>query len=292
MNEVSGVANASSFFEMLLTGTVLCHDEGREVSSEEWDQTTDTIKSAFQNLAAMHELWRIIRGRGEYFNELPIHLKYDGANIVVRLDLLCYVGGKPVIVDWKVSESLGGSDARLQMGLYAWALCRHRPGTIVINLRTYVRLGEQPGITFLSVHAHHRLAIFLARRLTPMRYQWAAMNYARQGEKFRFDSDDRQADGFRMSLSFRPSSAIEDTVDDTLDAWLLERYRLFLPDRHGHLLRAEVDLPRWRVRVVDVALAKNSAGKKFGLDLTGAADLCHFSAGAQARFGTFVRQVC
>ena len=104
---------------------LLCHDEGRDVSQEEWEQTIRTIERAFQNLAAMDELWQIIRGRGKYYNELSIHLKYDGANIVVRLDLLCFRAGKPVIVDWKVSESMGGSDARFQMGLYAWALCQH-----------------------------------------------------------------------------------------------------------------------------------------------------------------------
>jgi PD-(D/E)XK nuclease superfamily len=103
---------------------LLCHEEGRDVTPAEWDETTGKIERAYKNLAAMDELWQIIRGRGKYFHEVPIHLKYDGANIAVRLDLLCFNAGKPVIIDWKLSESMGGSDARLQMGLYAWALCQ------------------------------------------------------------------------------------------------------------------------------------------------------------------------
>lgn len=103
---------------------LLCHEEGRDLTPEQWDDTTNTIERAFKNLAGMGELWQVIRGKGKYFHELPIHLKYDGANIAVRLDLLCFDAGRPVIVDWKLSEAIGGSDARLQMGLYAWALCQ------------------------------------------------------------------------------------------------------------------------------------------------------------------------
>jgi len=33
--------------------------------------------------------------------------------------------GKPTIIDWKISESIGGGDADLQTALYAWALCQH-----------------------------------------------------------------------------------------------------------------------------------------------------------------------
>ena len=39
---------------------------------------------------------------------------------------------------------------------------------VEVNLRTYVRFRDKPGICFLSVHADNRGAIFLAKRLTPM----------------------------------------------------------------------------------------------------------------------------
>ena len=158
---------------------------------------------------------------------------------------------------------------------------------VEVNLRTYVRYQERPGITFLSVHAHNRLAMFLAHRLTPMPYEWAAMDYRQERRNFQFSGSGCPADGFRMSLRFRPNSAAAPTRDDTLDAWLLERYRLYLADRRQRLLRADVCHPRWQVAGVDVAVAENTVGARFGLDLARSADLAHFSEGVQARFGAF-----
>jgi hypothetical protein len=104
---------------------LLCHEAGADLTPEQWDETTEIVGRALRNLAGLEPLWEAIRGRPKYFAELPVHLRYDGVHIVVQMDLLCFRGyGRPVIVDWKVSESMGGSDARTQMGVYAWALTR------------------------------------------------------------------------------------------------------------------------------------------------------------------------
>jgi PD-(D/E)XK nuclease superfamily len=104
---------------------LLCHEAGRDLSPEEWETTVGVVERSFRNLAGLVPLWEAIEGRGKYWSELPIHLHYDGAHIIVQMDLLCFRGfGKPIIVDWKVSEAMGGSDARTQMGVYAWAMTR------------------------------------------------------------------------------------------------------------------------------------------------------------------------
>lgn len=104
---------------------LLCHDDDRDLTTDEWDATVGVVDRAFRNLAGMDTLWAAIEGKGKYFSELHLHLNYDGARIVVLPDLVCFRGvGKPTIVDWKVSEAMGGSDARTQMGVYAWAM-RH-----------------------------------------------------------------------------------------------------------------------------------------------------------------------
>jgi hypothetical protein len=104
---------------------LLCHEQGRDLSAEEWDETVGVVERALRNLAGLDELWQAISGKGKYFAELPIHLHYDGVHIIVQMDLLCFRGfGKPIIVDWKVSDAKAGSDARTQMGVYAWAMTR------------------------------------------------------------------------------------------------------------------------------------------------------------------------
>jgi uncharacterized protein YqjF (DUF2071 family) len=159
-------------------------------------------------------------------------------------------------------------------------------GLVEINLRTYVHFRGRPAIWFLSVHADNAWAIRLARLLTPMPYRQAAMRYRQEGGQLHFRA--WQADpAFGLALDFRPEGEGTAATAGTLDDWLLERYRLFLPGRRGELLEAEVTHPRWVARGVAVSLAANSLGRPEGLDLARAPDRAHFSAGVRARFGAF-----
>src|SRR5262249_47629473 len=80
-------------------------------------------ETALRNLAGLDELWRELSGRRRYLSEHRIRVSYDGASLVAQLDLLTFrAHGKPIIVDWKVSDSTGGSDAHLQTAFYAWAI--------------------------------------------------------------------------------------------------------------------------------------------------------------------------
>lgn len=102
---------------------LLCHDDDRDLTPEEWDKTVGVVELAFRNLAGLDALWEAIEGKSKYFSELHMHLNYDGARIVVQPDLVCFRSvEKPTIVDWKVSDGMGGSDARTQTGVYAWAM--------------------------------------------------------------------------------------------------------------------------------------------------------------------------
>ena len=95
------------------------------------------------------------------------------------------------------------------------------------------------------------------------------------------------SEDFRLALTFSPEAEEQETPDGKLDSWLLERYRLFIEDRQGQLLQAEVNHPRWAVRRVEVAVVANTMGEKYGVDLSRVPDRAHFSTGVQARFGAF-----
>jgi hypothetical protein len=102
------------------------HDEGREIPADQLEGVFDDVRTAFQNLSGMEVLLAKISGRGKYWAEVPVIVKFLGAHIEVRPDLLFFRRyGKPTIVDWKVYRGALDSDADLQTGLYAWALCRH-----------------------------------------------------------------------------------------------------------------------------------------------------------------------
>ena len=102
------------------------HETDAGVSAEEYEGVLCIVERSFRNLAAMTELLEEIQRAGQWWAELPLYVEYDIARIEVHIDLLYFRGfGQPTIIDWKVSESMGGSDADLQTALYAWAMCRH-----------------------------------------------------------------------------------------------------------------------------------------------------------------------
>ena len=155
------------------------------------------------------------------------------------------------------------------------------------NLRTYVRHRDRPGIWFLGVHADNAWAIRLARMLTPMPYIGANMCYQRQGDHFQFKVQPRSSTFSALSLTFHLNLIKRTATEATLDAWLLERYRLFITDRRQQLLEANVDHPPWVIQDADVAIAENKIGEQFGLELLGSPAIAHFSPGVRARFGAF-----
>jgi uncharacterized protein len=158
-----------------------------------------------------------------------------------------------------------------------------------LNLRTYVCYRDRPGIGFLSIHANNRWAIRLARWLTPLPYLPARIRYQEAATGFSFDCWDLALPDCRSSIRFSPEGHSWQPQDGTLDAWLLERYRLFILGKCRRLHMAEVVHPRWTIRRARARILANTIGSPFDLDLSRSPDLVHFSSGVTARFGAFQR---
>jgi hypothetical protein len=103
------------------------HETAEGMSADKYSGVQKIVERSLLNLSQMSELLDEIGAANKRWPELELRLTYDIARIEVRMDLLFFRSfGKPTIVDWKVSEAMGGSDADLQMALYAWALCQNR----------------------------------------------------------------------------------------------------------------------------------------------------------------------
>jgi hypothetical protein len=102
------------------------HETGEGVSAAALDTVIDTVRQSLTNLAEMPELWAHVRGHGKYWPELGVRVTYDAVHIEAHIDLLFFRAyGKPTIIDWKVSETIGGGETDVQTALYAWTLCQH-----------------------------------------------------------------------------------------------------------------------------------------------------------------------
>ena len=75
----------------------------------------------------MHTFLGQVEGRRYYGSELALSTEYNGVRIKGQIDLLFGRNyGQYGVVDWKDYVTPSASDARLQMSLYAWLLCRNQ----------------------------------------------------------------------------------------------------------------------------------------------------------------------
>jgi len=156
-----------------------------------------------------------------------------------------------------------------------------------LNLRTYVHREGRPGIWFLSAHGDNRLAMWLARRLTPMPYQHAAFDYREVEGRFEFHAWQHGVANLEINLTFKPQGDATIWTAPTLNAWLLERYRLYAGGAGDTLVDAEVVHPSWDAQDVALQLTANNLAEPFGIRLPVQPDRAHFSRGVHAYFGGF-----
>ena len=152
-----------------------------------------------------------------------------------------------------------------------------------LNLRTYVRLDDKPGVLFLSIHAGKRLAVQVAKWFSPLPYSYARMDCSRGEGRYRFQGETVDpAAKLVFDARYEPNSQMFAAGRDSLDEWLLERYCLYVGNRSGGLIRAEVHHDQWPVQDVDVEIRSNSLGRSFGSVLSPSPDRAHFSSGVNA----------
>lgn len=153
-----------------------------------------------------------------------------------------------------------------------------------LNLRTYVRWSDQPGIMFLSLHGGSRLAVELALRMTPLPYHYARMEYRVSPTDCTFEAQKL------LTARFVPAPLSEASLcPSDIDAWLLERYTAYIPSRDAQLKRMIVAHPPWSVVNAELSMDAASLGSMHQLDLAAEPACCHFSRGFAATISPFER---
>jgi hypothetical protein len=124
------------------------HEFGVPIPEGQLEATLNSVEIALRNLSKLTDFLRHLEGRNYYRPEVALSSEYNGARIKGQIDLLFGRSyGQYGVVDWKDYETASGSDARLQMSLYAWLLCRNQswPVSDPKNIELWeVKLGE-PG---------------------------------------------------------------------------------------------------------------------------------------------------
>ena len=148
-----------------------------------------------------------------------------------------------------------------------------------LNVRTYVDYGTHPGIYFFSLDAARLAAVTAARRAYRLPYFHAKMSARHQGGKVHYDSEriDPSGPPAKLRACYGPTGPRLPVDDGSLERWLAERYRLYVVDERGRVLRADIHHPPWPLQPAGATIELNTMARPLGQELI-SDPLLHYSA--------------
>jgi uncharacterized protein len=148
-----------------------------------------------------------------------------------------------------------------------------------LNVRTYVRVGDKPGVYFFSLDAGSALAVAAARTMFHLPYYNALIEVEEHNGGIRYRSRRSDADRSRAELvvSYRPVGPVFHPAEGTLEYFLTERYCLYTTDEESHPLRVDVHHPRWPLQAAEATFERNTMADAVGIQLSSRAPLLHFA---------------
>jgi uncharacterized protein YqjF (DUF2071 family) len=145
-----------------------------------------------------------------------------------------------------------------------------------MNLRTYVRVGNRPGIFFFSLDAANRAAVILARISYRLPYFPARMSIQPDGDRIRYQSE-RKIGNARFAGSYAPVGDLFTPERGTLEYFLTERYALYTVTNGGRALVGEIHHAPWLLRRAEAEIEENTVASAAGIRLPGSRPILHFS---------------
>lgn len=158
-----------------------------------------------------------------------------------------------------------------------------------LNVRTYVRFGDQRGILFLSLDANHCVLAAIARRWYRLPYHDAKVTLQQsQDGGLSFSSRRHSPDALpsQFRLRYRPTSGVFHSTPGSLEHWLTERYCLYTFDRRDRLLRAEIHHPPWPLQSAEAEIELNTMLLPLGIPIGDEKPIVHFSRSIQSLIWT------
>ncbi len=151
-----------------------------------------------------------------------------------------------------------------------------------INLRTYVRVRDRPGIWFYSLDATNAIVVEAARVMTALPYFRAHVETSERNGTIAFKSErsDRRARLGRFQAYYHPSTETPAAEPGSIDWFLHERYR-FYSVRGRRVLTADVRHKRWALQNLEVEITENTIGATIDCAFPLQPDIARFGRGVR-----------
>jgi uncharacterized protein len=146
-----------------------------------------------------------------------------------------------------------------------------------LNVRTYVRVDDKPGVFFVSLDAGNPVAVGAARTLLNLPYFTADMKVGVGEERVEYESRRLSVPEAEFRASYAPQGPARPPAPGTLEYFLTERYCLYAVDRQARGYRLDIHHPPWALQPAVAEIAVNTMADAAGLTLPGRPPLLHFS---------------
>jgi uncharacterized protein len=149
-----------------------------------------------------------------------------------------------------------------------------------LNVRTYTTVHGKPGVYFFSLDAASALAVFGARLGFVLPYFQANMALQRRGPEIHFRSRRliRTPAPAEFTARYQPVGAVFNAAPGSLDAFLTERYCLYVVDNQGRVYRTEINHQPWPLQRAEAELTTNTMTQQIGVTLPVVAPALHYAS--------------
>lgn len=125
-----------------------------------------------------------------------------------------------------------------------------------LNVRTYVKKKDIPGVYFFSLDCSNPVAVALARWLFFLPYFNATMSLDLEGQTVQYCSR-RSGSGALFQAAYRPTSPVFTSTSGSIEEFLTERYCLYSVDRSSNLYRGNIHHGRWPLQHAEADIRSN-----------------------------------
>jgi uncharacterized protein YqjF (DUF2071 family) len=131
-----------------------------------------------------------------------------------------------------------------------------------LNIRTYVKRDDKPGVWFLSLDAGNPVAVRIGRRLFHLPYYDAGMSIHTKNGWVQYRSHRKGAGRKGAAVDFegkyRPTGDVYRSKTGSIDEWLTERYCLYTGDAQGRIMRLDIQHRPWPLQPAEAKISVNT----------------------------------
>jgi uncharacterized protein YqjF (DUF2071 family) len=146
-----------------------------------------------------------------------------------------------------------------------------------LNVRTYVRVGDKPGVYFFSLYAGNPLAVTVARTMFHLPYYSATMSVRQDGVDVEYRSSRTEEPAAEFAARYRPQGRVFIAQPGSLEYFLTERYCLYTVDAGLHRQRLELHHLPWLLQSASAEIESNTMASAAGLRLPSMSPVLHFA---------------